>query len=438
MVKLGPFISRYFILNSLSSFGKTLLRYASAQVISNILKLVSGFLIVKFIDPELYGKFTGVGIYLGYILLGHGGIINGLGRELPFELGRGNDNNARAMASSAFLMSLIISLISFAVFSGIGIARLIKHDFMSGLIFLSYSISGGLYLLNQQYLPTLYRTNADFNSLSNQNILKGIGNLFTVVIVWSLGLYGLMIRTIFLALFEFILLFKNKPYQLSISLNYSHLKKLFNTGFPIFLVGYINSFWTTIMNNLIYSFGGAINYGLYALSNIIQTVIGIVPSSFGQVVYPRMSIMLGEGKKVEDIIKAAIKPLLFQFLFMLIISSLGAIILPIFVPIFLPKYINGISSAQWMCFVPVAMSLGLMNHIYNILKRQILYFVALSTGAIIGSIYIYLKIKIDGFNLVIFPKGFLFGTLIQQMLCMFFLRSVVRKYDQNEALNSEI
>jgi len=57
--------------------------------------MLSGFLVVSLIDPELYGQFTGIGVYTGYILLGHGGIINGLGRELPYELGRGNDNYAR-------------------------------------------------------------------------------------------------------------------------------------------------------------------------------------------------------------------------------------------------------------------------------------------------------------------------------------------------------
>ena len=46
-------------------------------------------MVVRLIDPESFGYFSGIGIYTGYILLGNGGIINGLGRELPYELGRG-------------------------------------------------------------------------------------------------------------------------------------------------------------------------------------------------------------------------------------------------------------------------------------------------------------------------------------------------------------
>ena len=78
--------------NKIGTFGEVLIKFASAQVISNFLRLISGLLVVRLLDPSLYGQYTGVGVFLGYILLGHGGIINGLGRELPFELGKGNDN----------------------------------------------------------------------------------------------------------------------------------------------------------------------------------------------------------------------------------------------------------------------------------------------------------------------------------------------------------
>ena len=77
--------------NKIGTFGNVLVKFASAQVISNFLRLISGFLVVRLLEPSIYGLYTGVGVYLGYILLGQGGIINGLGRELPFELGKGND-----------------------------------------------------------------------------------------------------------------------------------------------------------------------------------------------------------------------------------------------------------------------------------------------------------------------------------------------------------
>ncbi|RLC33462.1 MAG: hypothetical protein DRH32_01075, partial [Deltaproteobacteria bacterium] len=294
------------------------------------------------LDPSEYGLYSGVGIYLGYIMLGHGGIINGLSRELPYELGRNNDEYAREMASSVYVLSLLISVLAAFIFLVFAVGYLIAGNYLTGLIYMAYVFIAGLQLLNKQYLPTLYRTNKDFDSLSLQKILKGIGNLLTVLLVWYFGIYGLLIRGAILALYEFMLLFKNKPYALTLKYSLAHFKKLFKTGLPIFMVGQINQLWATVMNNIIFSIGGAFYFGLYALSTIVQGAIGVIPGAFSQVIYPRMSIMLGNGKSVSQILKANIKPLIFQFGIMFSVAIVGALLLPVIIPLLLPKYIDGI------------------------------------------------------------------------------------------------
>jgi O-antigen/teichoic acid export membrane protein len=405
-------------------FGRVLIRFASAQVVSTFLRLVSGFLVVKFLEPELYGQFTGIGIYMGYILLGHGGIINGLGRELPYELGRKNDQFAKEMASSVYALSSVISILAALFFFISGLIHFISGDRVTALIYMAYVLIGGFNLLNKQYLPVLYRTNKDFDSLSKQNIFVGIGNLFSVFLVFFFNIYGLLIRGVFLALLEFYLLFKNKPYEISFSWNVEHFKKLFKTGLPIFMVGQVNSLWYTVMNTFIFSLGGGFSFGLYALSTIIQNAFGVIPNAFGQVIYPKMSIMLGEGKSISHILKVNVKPLFFQFGLMLTIAIVGAILLPVIIPIILPKYVDGIVAAQWMLFTPAMQSFGALNNIFNVIKRQKLYFFSLITGALIGSLFILFKIRSTGFYLEIFPQGLLLGTAVQQILSIIFVRNL--------------
>jgi len=408
-------------------FGKVLIRFASAQIISNCLRMISGFLVIKFITPELYGEFTGVGVYIGYILLGHGGIINGLSRELPYELGRKNDEYAKEMACSVYALSSILSVLAAFIFLVLGLHNFISGDALTGSIYMAYVLIGGLNLINKQFLPVLYRTNNDFNSLAKQNIFIGIGNLLSVLLVYFFNIYGLIVRGIFLTLLEFFLLFKNKPYQLSFTWNLGHFKKLFKTGFPIFIVGQVTPLWSTVMNNIIFSIGGALNFGLYSLSTIIQSAVGVIPMAFSKVIYPRMAIMLGEGKPVSQILKANLKPLYFQFGLMLVTALVGCFLLPLVIPFILPKYVDGIVAAQWMLFVPVVQSFGSLNNIYNVIKRQKWYFLSLVTGAVIGSFFILWKIKTTDFHLEIFPQGLLLGTAIQQFLSLLFL-SKLRKY----------
>jgi len=182
------------------------------------------------------------------------------------------------------------------------------------------------------------------------------------------------------------------------------------------------------MNNLIFGIGGAVNYGLYALSNIVQGAVGVVPNAFSQVIYPRMTIMLGEGKSVRYILKANLKPLYFQFSVMIAIATVGALLLPVIIPWLLPKYVGGIVAAQWMLFVPAAQSFGALNNIYNVVKKQKWYFVSLLVGALVGSLYVWLMFHYRGFELVTFPKGLLLGTVVQQILSI----SLLSTFRKNE------
>jgi len=410
----------------LGEFGKVLVRFASAQVFSNALRMLSGFLVVSLIDPELYGKFSGVGVYMGYVLLGNGGVINGLNRELPYALGKGNDEEARQMASSVYVLVILLSILASVIFLIFGLKYFVEGEVLMGWIFIAYSIMGGLHIMQKQFLPVLYRTNKDFDSLSKQNIFTGIGNLISVIFIWLFGIYGLIARGIVVAGYELVLLFKNKPYQLDMKFNLNHFKLLFKTGLPIFAVGQINPLWTTILNSLIFNIGGGLSFGLYALANITQGAIGVIPKAFGQVIYPRMSIMLGQGRSITYILKTNVKPLFFQFGLMLIIGILGAYMLPILVPILLPKYSGGIVAAQWMMFVPAVQSFGALNNIYNVVKKQKWYFVSLLSGALMGSLFILSDYTANGFRLAAFPQGLLIGTSIQQLLSLFFLRYIAR------------
>ena len=403
-----------------------LMRFGSAQLVSNFLRILSGFLVVRLLDPALYGQFTGVGVYMGYVLLGHGGILNGLSRELPYEFGRKNDAYARELAYSSFLLSILLSILTAVVFLIIGLYQLFEGTFLNGLIYLSYAVIGGFQLLNKQFLPRLYFRNRDFDSLSKQNIKFGIGNFITVVLVYFWGIYGLIIRGVVLAIYQFVLLFNSKPFPLKLTFKFRHLKTLFKTGFPIFLVGYVNPLWTTILNNLIFSVGGALNMGLFALSGIVQGAIGVIPAAFSSVIYPRMTMMLGEGKSIKAILKANVRPLFFQVGILLFVAVAGSLLLPPVINLILPRYAGGVKAAQWMLFVEVARSLGMFNNIYNVIKKQFWYFVSLLTGAVIGSVFVLLQVYQHGFSLEVFPQGMLLGIVIQQVLSILFIKLLIR------------
>jgi O-antigen/teichoic acid export membrane protein len=403
-----------------SSFGKVLIRFASSQIISHFLRIVSGFLVVRMLDPEMYGTFTGVGIYMGYFALGDIGVINGLGREFPYQLGKGNNEYGRQLANTTMVVTSIVGILTAIFFLVFSVYHFATNNSILGFTFLSYVIIAGLNLYNSRFLPALYRTSSDFQKLARQNITVGIWNLLSVVLVWKWGFGGLLIRGVALALIQYYLLFKNKPYPLKFSFTWKDMVQLFKTGLPIYMVGQVNPLWSTIVHNIIFAMGGAKYFGLYALANIVQKSMAVVPQSFGQVIYPRMSIMFGQGKSPREIIRLNLKPLFFQFFVILGLAISGAIVLPYIIPYLLPKYIEGIGPAQWMMFVPVVISFGAINNIFNVTGQQKYYFIALVLGALIGTGYIYFRSSTGGFDLMVFPQGMIIGKVFQQALSLFF------------------
>jgi O-antigen/teichoic acid export membrane protein len=413
-------LTRIFKRIHIGDFGKVLIRFASSQVIANFMRLIAGFLVVSMMDPEQYGIFTGVGIYLGYFALGHVGVINGLGREFPYQMGRGNDEYGRRLASSAFTITFLIGSISALFFFIYAIIQFLAGNNLMGFTLLSYVVISGFNLFNTQFLPTLYRTNADFDKLARLNLIFGVVNLVTVILVYFFSFQGLLARGLLLALTQFSLLYGYKSYPLFFRIIKEDVIHLFKTGLPIYMVGQVNSLWATVLNNIIFSFGGARYFGLYALANIVQSSMAVVPQSFGQVIYPRMSNMYGRGDAPNLIIRRNLKPLVFQLFVMLSIAIFGVIVLPIFIPVLLPQYVEGIGPAQWIIFASVATSFGAINNIFNVTKRQKYWFVALITGAVVGTIYIYIRLKGAEFDLSVFPQGYIIGIVIQQAIGIFF------------------
>jgi O-antigen/teichoic acid export membrane protein len=405
----------------LSDFSKVLIQFASTQFLSKLINMASGFIVIRMLNPADIGKYNSAGIFLGYVLLGSGGVINGLGRDLPYYVGKGEVEYGKKLASTAWVFTIILSAIVSLFFLGLSIFYFVQNDLLYSAIYLSYVIVGFLFMINNQFLPVLYRNNSDFVSLSKQNIKYGLGNFVSVILVYFFGIIGLVLRGVCLASYQFFLLFKNKPIQLSWSFNFKELKELIITGFPIFAVGYINVFWTTILNSYTYKKGGEIAFGLFAISTVIQGALGIIPGALSGLTYPKMTLQYADGKTVTQIKNDFKKVFLFQFLFLLIMSTFVAVLLPFIVNVALPKYSGGIEAAQWMCFVPVIQSLDVFSNLYNVIKKQKMLVFSLIIGAFSGFVFLFLVINSFGFYLSVIPQAMIISTLIQQLLAYFFL-----------------
>lgn len=419
---------------SVGDFGKVLLRFASTQMLYNILKMVAGLLVVRLVVPEIYGAFTGVGVYLGYVMLGQIGVFNGLKRELPYELGRKHHRYANLLAGAGWSVTLVVSSLVALVFLYFFFKAVMHGDTRYMIINGSYVIIGALHLASKNYLPSLYRTNSEFNTLSRINVYLAIFNIASVSLLLWHSLYGLCTRGILLIVVEFSALFYFRPFKVRPIFSFNLIKRLIHTGFPIYMLGQVRQQWYTVINTMIVTLGGATAFGYYALANIVNGALGVVPTAFSQVIAPKMYSMHGQKRPVKEVLKITVKPIIFQLVLISSVATVTAFLLPPLVEWFVPKYAEGIPAAQWALFIPVVLCLTPALSYFNVVKRQKWYFVSLLTGALLGTAYIYYRYLTDGFELVFFPQGIIIGTILQTALGIFFLMRLRKDIERSAAV----
>ena len=73
---------------------------AGGNLVAMAMRLVGGILLGRLVAPGTLGLFAGIGLVLGYSSIAQLGVLNGLNRELPYHIGRGNVARAHELAAA--------------------------------------------------------------------------------------------------------------------------------------------------------------------------------------------------------------------------------------------------------------------------------------------------------------------------------------------------
>ena len=400
----------------------------SAQTISYIIRITSGILVARFVLPEMLGTFNGIGIILGYLPIFQLGVMNGLNRELPYYFGKGEKEKAKDFASVAQFWEVSLSAISFTIMSLIAFYYLIQGQYLYASGFFAFALSSIFHFYGQNYLQILFRTNSDFNKLSNIAIIISVVSLLSVILVWKWQYYGLCIRSILMVMIEIYLLWIWKPLKVLPKWNTGVMKEIVRVGMPIFIVGLIYALWTTLQNTLVLKLGSAEQFGFFALAIMIENSMAIAMHSLDQVIYPKMAYEYGSGKKVGDLLHISFKPILYVFCGLIPVIAVGWVVLPFAIDLLLPRYMNGIEAARWTMLLILVSVWTVNNNIFNVLQKQRDLLVSILIGMFVFTIAVLILNKMNGFSLSAFPQAMIVGKTTQLIVAYFF----IRKYKKNQ------
>ncbi|MBN2396147.1 MAG: hypothetical protein JXC36_06775 [Candidatus Atribacteria bacterium] len=325
---------------------KTVVLFSISTMFYSFASLLSSLVVIRWISPELMGFWGTVILFQAYSFFLQLGTLSGLGRELPFYLGKNEKEKALSLAGTASYFSLIcmgavflLTMITLTYFIIIGSDRnLIITIFVVGV---SSAIN-----FYQNYLIVTFRSNKSFNKLSKVYFVQSIVIIASIILVYKYQYTGFVFRYLLLTIFLTILLFYVRPIKEAISFEITNFKLLIKTGFKMYSLGYLNNVIQSLNRVILVSLSGPLLVGLYMPSLAILNVMKMLPSSLGQYLYPKMTYELGKTGDKKKIWKWVWKSAFILIIALIPFGIIGWYVLPPFVEFMFPKYIEGIRAAQ--------------------------------------------------------------------------------------------
>ena len=331
---------------------KTPLLYVNATMFSYAITMLTSFVTYRYITPEYLGiwaTFTTFSTLATFLRLG---IVNGMNRELPYYLGKGDKQAAYSYAETTLSYTLFTVIILILT----GIVALSTWNFAQyGILCSSYRNAAIVFFLSiaiepyKAYVSGTFRTNNSFDQLSKIQIICAIVRIPTLGFVIWLGYNGFLIREAILFVLEGLLLHFKRPLpEIKPIFNWNVFKKLFQIGFNIFLVSYLSSFVDTFPRLFLIHEGTTTELGLFSPVLMLISIVYLIPGTLSNYLYPKFSFAYGNGVDKLYFWKRTIFLVLISTGIGILFSIVMYFIIDYIIPFF-PKYIESVPYIKMMC-----------------------------------------------------------------------------------------
>ncbi len=355
-------------------FTKTLgsvAKVIGGNVASNLISVVTSILIARWVGPYSMGVWNAALLITLYTPTLQLGVFNGLNRELPYLVGTGDKDRAMRMAEAAYAWSWVLVGMSLLCGALVALWFWIKGEPERCLT----SIAIAVMVVSSWptlYLTTTYRTRNEFGRLAKNTVVVALVGAVLVVLVWKFHYHGLILRAALVSVLGVLALYYRRPLRVKPLWGFAQLVQLAKVGIPIWFVGQLFAFFTSMDRLMLVKSTEVLGY--FTISIQVGLFVRQIPLAFGMVLYPQMAHSYGENHSAMDIWRLSRKAAFAAAALGLVAGVCGWLLLPTFVRLVLPKYVAGVRAAQWAGFLGFAMGFYLFDSVYNVIKRQDLYF----------------------------------------------------------------
>jgi O-antigen/teichoic acid export membrane protein len=302
-------------------------------------------------------------VFVGYLQILTLGVTSGLNRELPYLLGKGNQELGMERLKTAGFFTTTLSLVLMAVILLAAVILFILNVFdLNQVLMMTLAFSTGALSIQTNFLGATFRSDQAFNRLSIIQLYNSLLYFILIPLVYFFELWGYIAYQIALALFLYIGYHLFRPYKVKYNFSRFQFVKLVKVGFPMYFWGYLAATSRSIPRLVLVVFGTPLLVGLFAPAAAINAAMLNLPNYTNRYLFPQMSFKFGKNNDGEEIYRYVFKAASYLFVIMISGGVVISTLIPYTFPVLFPKYTDGILVAQIVIFSGVFYSVNSLFH----------------------------------------------------------------------------
>ena len=389
------------------------LGFGSTSVFVQVSRVATGLVAASLLGPAVWGSWYLLNLIIAYGALTHLGVLNGMNREVPSALGRGDPEEAVAMRRVALATVLVTT-------TGVAATLLVTAVFLPSTVSLRELALVLVLLVAHQafgYATMCLKATTRFLVVARLQLVQALAYpLCCIAGAWMYGLPGFIAGQIVTYAIVMAVALRHPEVVASPWLDWERIRALVRIGFPIMLVGVVNTLFMTVDRWIVVAFMGTEPLGVYSLAIMALGAVGLLPQVIAQQFYPRMAYDWAAHRDTRALRELATGVRRMVFAATLPVAFVALLVVPPAVHAFLPAYAQGIPALLVTIFVPVIAAVGQgYGGVLHMLDRQVWLLVAIVVAACLNAGFSALLV--GPFGLV----GVAWGTLAA-FVCLSALR----------------
>jgi O-antigen/teichoic acid export membrane protein len=414
-----------------SSHTRSIVSFFSGSLAASALSVLATLLVTRWTPPQELGTWNFALLISTYLSALQAGVFNGLNRQLPYYLGRGDTSAFERAANAAHGWGLALSVASAVATLALAAAFALHHEMTNAGTTLAIGavVSCSWFL---QLLTVGYSGTSKFSALARKNAVNAAAGVPMALLAYGLGYAGLLIRAAAMAVLNIVLLGRNRPLKSHPRWDPGALWALGRIGLPIWLIGQLSAAFMTLDRVVLADSSEAL--GFYSIAAQFGALALMVPTAFNAVHYPQMARTYGASHLARPLWRHAARAALPSAACGLALWVPSWFLIPIFVEHVLPAYAPGIAAARWAALTGVAMAPSIFGNLFNLLGRQDLYLLCSAAGlaAFVSAWYVLTRV-LHMPHLVSAAQCMLAGTFVTSMSSALLAFVLCRRHDAARA-----